>query len=63
MDIFKQLSEINVNDKTEKKGKFTYLSWSFAWALAELASVFGSLTRTEQTAMIPLKDELKLILK
>ena len=31
--------------------------------LAELASVFGSLTRTEQTAMIPLKDELKLILK
>ena len=32
MDIFKTLSEINVNDKTEKKGKFTYLSWSFAWA-------------------------------
>jgi hypothetical protein len=32
MEIFKQLSEINVNDKTEKKGKFTYLSWSFAWA-------------------------------
>ena len=32
MDIFKQLSEINVNGKTEKKGKFTYLSWSFAWA-------------------------------
>ena len=175
MNIFKQLSEINVNGKTEKKGKFTYLSWSFAWAelkkvsptatskvyhdkntnmpyfaskagvivkvgitindlehinylpvmdfrnasipadkvnmmdvnkaiqrctvkaialhglglyiyagedipeepqreqpsvqlkncktLAELASVFGSLTRTEQTAMIPLKDELKLILK
>ena len=32
MNIFKELSEINVNDKTEKKGKFTYLSWSFAWA-------------------------------
>jgi hypothetical protein len=31
--------------------------------LAELASVFTSLTRTEQTAMIPLKDELKLKLK
>jgi hypothetical protein len=31
--------------------------------LAELASVFTALTRTEQTAMIPLKDELKLKLK
>lgn len=32
MEIFKQLSSINVNNKTEKKGKFTYLSWAFAWA-------------------------------
>ena len=32
MEIFQQLSSINVNNKTEKKGKFTYLSWSFAWA-------------------------------
>ena len=32
MEIFQQLSSINVNSKTEKKGKFTYLSWSFAWA-------------------------------
>jgi hypothetical protein len=32
MDIFKTLSEVNVNGKTEKKGKFTYLSWAFAWA-------------------------------
>ena len=32
MKIFQQLSSINVNSKTEKKGKFTYLSWSFAWA-------------------------------
>ena len=31
MSKFKELSEINVNKKTEKKGKFTYLSWSFAW--------------------------------
>ena len=175
MEIFQQLSSINVNSKTEKKGKFTYLSWAFAWAelkkvsptatskvyhdentnmpyfaskagvivkvgvtieglehinylpvmdfrnaaiaadevnmmdvnkaiqrctvkaialhglglyiyagedlpeepqredpsvqlkncksLAELASVFKALTRTEQSAMIPLKDELKLTLK
>ena len=32
MEIFKTLSEINVNNHTEKKGKFTYLSWAFAWA-------------------------------
>tara|TARA_R110000787_G_scaffold142738_2_gene256417 strand:+ start:398 stop:925 length:528 start_codon:yes stop_codon:yes gene_type:complete len=32
MEVFKELSKINVNEKTEKKGKFTYLSWSFAWA-------------------------------
>jgi hypothetical protein len=29
--LFEQLSKVNVNDKTEKKGKFTYLSWAFAW--------------------------------
>lgn len=29
--LFSSLSKINVNDKTEKKGKFTYLSWAFAW--------------------------------
>lgn len=29
--IFDTLSKVNVNDKTEKKGKFTYLSWAFAW--------------------------------
>ena len=27
---FVELSKINVNDHTEKKGKFTYLSWTFA---------------------------------
>jgi hypothetical protein len=32
MEIFKTLSKIDVNSKTEKKGKFTYLSWAFAWA-------------------------------
>ena len=35
--IFETLSKVNVNDKTEKKGKFTYLSWSFAWS--ELKSI------------------------
>lgn len=26
------LLSVNVNDKTEKKGQLTYLSWAFAWA-------------------------------
>ena len=29
---FIEFSAINVNDKTEKKNKLTYLSWPFAWA-------------------------------
>lgn len=29
--VFSVLNDINVNDKTEKKGKLTYLSWAWAW--------------------------------
>lgn len=29
--VFLTLNEINVNDKTEMKGKLTYLSWAWAW--------------------------------
>jgi hypothetical protein len=29
---FEKLIALNVNDKTDKKGKFTYLSWAWAWA-------------------------------
>ena len=29
---FEEIYAINVNDKTEKKGNLTYLSWAFAWA-------------------------------
>lgn len=29
---FEDVYAINVNDRTEKKGNLTYLSWSFAWA-------------------------------
>ena len=32
MTVFETLSKVNVNDKTEKKGKLTYLSWAYAWA-------------------------------
>ena len=30
-NYFTQLNNINVNDKTEKKGNLTYLSWAWAW--------------------------------
>lgn len=29
--VFETLNKINVNDKTEKKGNLTYLSWAWAW--------------------------------
>jgi len=32
-NIFKELSSISVKDKTEKKGKFSYLSWATAWSM------------------------------
>ena len=30
--VFDILSKVDVNDKTEKKGNLTYLSWAWAWA-------------------------------
>ena len=32
MKSFEEIYAINVNDKTEKKGNLTYLSWAWAWA-------------------------------
>ena len=32
MTKFDELFALNVNDKTEKKGQLTYLSWAWAWA-------------------------------
>lgn len=32
MTKFEELFALNVNDKTEKKGQLTYLSWAWAWA-------------------------------
>ena len=31
MSVFETLNKVNVNDKTEKKGNLTYLSWAWAW--------------------------------
>ncbi len=33
MTTFKALASINVKDKIEKKGRFDYLSWTYAWAI------------------------------
>lgn len=41
---FEKLFSINVNDKTEKKDKLTYLSWAWAWA--EFKKVFPDATYT-----------------
>lgn len=43
-DIFDTLSSINVNDKTEKKGNLTYLSWAWAWA--EVKKQYPDVQRT-----------------
>lgn len=39
---FEKLIALNVNDKTDKKGKFTYLSWAWAWA--EFVKVYPEAT-------------------
>lgn len=41
-NYFNQLNQINVNDKTEKKGNLTYLSWAWAWA--EVKKLFPDAT-------------------
>lgn len=43
-NYFKQLNQINVNDKTEKKANLTYLSWAWAWA--EIKKLFPDATYT-----------------
>lgn len=30
--VFEELMAVNVNDRKQKKGKFDYLSWAYAWA-------------------------------
>lgn len=41
-NYFEVLNGINVNDKTEKKGNLTYLSWAWAWG--ELKKKFPDAT-------------------
>jgi hypothetical protein len=34
-NTWEKLSQVNVNENTEKKGKLTYLSWAWAWGMAK----------------------------
>jgi len=43
-EVFDALNSINVNDKTEKKGNLTYLSWAWAWA--EVKKLYPDVQRT-----------------
>ena len=43
-NYFKKINSINVNDKTEKKGNLTYLSWAWAWG--EVKKLFPDTTYT-----------------
>ena len=45
MAKFEEIYAINVNDKTEKKGNLTYLSWAFAWA--EFKKVYPEVSPSE----------------
>lgn len=42
--VFETLNAINCNDKTEKKGGLTYLSWAWAWAEVKKAYPDASYT-------------------
>ena len=42
--VFETLNKVNVNDKTEKKGNLTYLSWAWAWG--EIKKAFPEATYT-----------------
>jgi hypothetical protein len=44
MSTWEQLFSVNVNENTNQKGKFTYLSWTFAWS--ELMKVCPTATYT-----------------
>jgi len=41
-DIFKNLNAVDVNEHVEKKGKFNYLTWAWAWA--EVAKRYEDVT-------------------
>jgi hypothetical protein len=49
MTTYNEIRKINVNEHTDKKGKFTYLSW--AWAVDQLLQIDPSATWDYQAPM------------
>ena len=51
--VFETLNDISVKGKTDQKGKFTYLSWTFAWSeLKKVApDAFSTVYHDENTNM------------
>jgi hypothetical protein len=49
MTTYNEIRKINVNEHTDKKGKFTYLSW--AWAVDQLLQIDPSATWDYQPPM------------
>lgn len=50
---FEKLNAKNVNAKTEKKGKFTYLSWAYAWQEIKLADANATFKIYENADGLP----------
>lgn len=50
-NYFIKLNSINVNDKTEKKGNLTYLSWAYAWG--EVKKLYPGATYTIYENTLP----------
>ena len=52
MSIWKTLSAISVNEHIEKKGQFSYLSWSWCWSMVKERSPAASF-KIEQDIVFP----------
>ena len=63
--LFEKLNKVNVNEKTEKKGKFTYLSWAFAWGELKKVAPDAKVTvyHNEQDNMPYFKSEAGVLVK
>jgi len=51
--VFDQLYKVSVKGKTDTKGKFTYLSWVYAWAELKKVAPDSSVTVYENEAGLP----------
>lgn len=62
---FEKLSTINVAKYTEKKGKFTYLSWAWAWSelMKRFPDSFRTVYENENTGLPYFKDTNGIMVK